>query len=109
MNKHSNILKIPPFMDYYKDFINRITNKMKSIEPSVEIPMFNQPKDDMEMDVEQVFGLVALNEDNMYEVKRIHELRKEDTRFILEVNILEFFPDKFYDFVAVLCQKCFKR
>ena len=110
MNKHSNILKIPTFTDYYKDFVNRITNKMKAIEPSSDIPSFgNLPKEDVEMEVEQVFGLIALNEDNHYEVKRIHELKKEDTRFIVEVNILEFFPEKLYDFVSVLCQKCHKR
>jgi hypothetical protein len=110
MNKHSNILKIPQFTDYYKDFINRITNKMKTIEPSSDIPSFaNPPRDDTEMQVDQVFGLIALNEDNHYEVKRIHELSKDDNKFIVEVNILQFFPEKLYDFTSVLCQKCFKR
>jgi hypothetical protein len=109
MNKHSNILKIPPFTDYYKDFVNRISNKMKAIEPSSDVPLFNPPRDDVEMDVDQVFGVIALNEHSDFQVKRIHELRKEDTRFILEVNILEFFPERLYDFVSVLCQKCLRR
>jgi hypothetical protein len=109
MNKHSNILKIPHFTDYYKEFVNRITNKMKAIEPSTELPVFSNPANEEEMDVDQVFGLIALNEDNIYEVKRLHELRKADDRFILELNILEFFPERLYDFVSVLCQKCFRR
>ena len=111
MNKYSNILKIPPYTDYFKDFINRISFKMKAIEPNVEVPVFQNEirKEDIEMNVDMVFGIIAMNEDNLYPVKRIHDITNEDNRFIIEVNILEFFPDKIYDYVSILCQRCYFR
>jgi hypothetical protein len=110
MNRHSNILKISPTTDYCKEFLNRIQNKLNKSEAANEVqqPAENR-KDAMEIDDDIFFGVNVMNDDNEYQVKRIFELTNEDEKFILEVNILEIFPDKIYDFIYIYCQNCQKR
>jgi hypothetical protein len=108
MNNFSNILRIPTFSEYFTDFINRLTNRIKEVDPSAEVPQFSiNRREEMEMDVDVVFGVIARNEDNLFQVKRLNNITKEDTTFIVEVNILEFSTDRIYDYVSVLCQKCY--
>jgi hypothetical protein len=107
MNNFSNILRIPTFSEYFIDFINRLTHRIKEVDPSSNVPQFTIDRKDEEMDVDIVFGVIAKNEDNLYQVKRLNNITNNDSTFIIEVNILEFSTDRIYDFVSVLCQKCY--
>ncbi len=109
MNRHSNMLKIHSSTDYCKEFLNRIQNKLSKAEAVPENQTVDNKKDHMELDEELLFGIAVRNDDNEYQVKRLFELTNEDHRFILEVHILEFFPDKVYDFVSLFCENCKSR
>jgi len=108
MNKFSNILKVPYFSDYYKDLINKISQKMRSIDPTSEVPAFTEKKLDnlMIIDMPNHFAVQPVVEDGRYQVKTITELTERDENFILNLNILEVYPQPIYEFVAVMCQKC---
>ena len=115
MNTFSNILKIPQFSSYYKQFMNRLANKLKAIEPNIDIPIFNvssQEKKDVPMDSssgdmsgKQLLSKVICK-GNEYDVKRYDEITSDDKFFIINVNIMEIYPKPVYNFVNVLCQNC---
>ncbi len=109
MNKFSNILKVPYFSDYYKELINKISQKMRSIDPSSEAPSFATEKkldNMMIIDSPSHFSVNPILEDGRYQVKTITELNEKDEKFILNLNILEIYPQPIYEFVALMCQKC---
>jgi hypothetical protein len=94
MNKFSNILKIPQFFDYYKEFMNSIALKMKSIDPNLDVPMFNATERKTEevrlVDIPKLWGVTALGVSDV-DVKRFDEVTPEDATFVLEVNIMEIY------------------
>jgi hypothetical protein len=111
MNKFSNILKLPPFFDYYQEFMNRIALKMKTLDPNLDVPMFNverKPEEIKLADIPKTFSISAINAAD-FEIKRFDEVAANDTKFILEVNIIEIFPKPIYNFVNILCQNCQNR
>jgi hypothetical protein len=108
MNNFSNILRIPTFSEYFTSFVTRLTNRIKEVDPSADVPQFTiERRDDTDMDVEVVFGVIAKNEENLYQVKRLNNITRDDTTFIVEVNILEFSSERIQEFVSVLCEKCY--
>lgn len=111
MNKFSNILKIPPMMEMYRVFMNKIALKMKNIDPTIDTPLFstNSRVEDIKLvDVPKNWGVIPLNAGE-YEDKRFDELTPEDKKFKLEVNVLEIFPKPVYNFVSILCLNCSNR
>lgn len=114
MNKFSNILKVPPFTDLYKEFMNKIANKMKTIEPTSDVPSFSidkKPEDVIMsvMDTPEYFGVSALYEEGEYSIKRINDLTEKDEKFVLHLNVMEIFPQTVYDIVSIVCQTCVSR
>ena len=74
MNKFSNILKVPYFSDYYKEIINKISHKMKLIDPTCEAPTFTTEKkldSMMIIDSPSHFGVAPIIEDGKCQVKTI--------------------------------------
>lgn len=110
MNKYSNIIKIPPFMDFYKEFMNRLALKIKALEPSIEVPTYEK-KDDVMMSVVESPSFFAVNCMNgaNYPLKKLNELTDQDDRFLLEVNVLGIYPEKVEDYVLIFCGKCQNR
>jgi hypothetical protein len=109
MNKFSNILKVPYFSDYYRDLLNKISQKMRQIDPTSEAPAFSSEKkldNMMIIDTPSQFAVQPIVEDGRYQFKTITELTPSDGKFILNLNILEIYPQPIYEFVAILCQKC---
>lgn len=109
MNKFSNILKVPYFSDYYKDLINKISLKMRNIDPSSEAPAFTTEKkldNMMIIDMPNHFAVQPIIEEGRFQVKSITELTEKDEKFLLNLNILEIYPQPIYEFVAIMCQKC---
>ena len=112
MNTFSNILKIPQFSSYYKSFMNRLATKIKQIDPSADVPMYNLTKEiktvaSMSIDEMKSKTLLAkAKTNNEFETKRFDEITSEDNLFILNVNIMEIYPKPVYNFVNVLCQNC---
>lgn len=109
MNKFSNILKAPPFSDLFKDFMNKIAIKMKAIEKSEDVPMFEerQKEEVMKNVVESPTQfLVKPKEVGKFEVKRVSDLSTSDEYFALELNILEIYPANIHEFVCIMCQNC---
>jgi len=109
MNKHSNILKIPPLSEYYQNFLNKIAAKMKMIEPNMDIPMFTFEKsEDVMMNIIESptsFGVMVVNEEKT-PLKRINEITIKDTRVVLELNIIDIYPQPVSDMVMAFCKKC---
>ena len=111
MNKFSNILKIPPFTDLYKEMVNKIAMKLKSSDLSADAPRFvstgeRKFDDVMMVDTPTNFGIVALYDDTKYKIKSINEISDKDDKFILNVNVMQIYPQVIFDFVSVLCLKC---
>jgi hypothetical protein len=103
------MLKIHSSTDYCREFLNRIQNKLNKAEAAAENQTVDNKKDLMEVDEELFFGIAVINDNNEFQVKRLFELTNEDERFILEVHILELFPDKVYDIVSLFCENCITR
>jgi hypothetical protein len=110
MNKFSNILKIPPFTDLYKEMVNKIAQKLKTADPSSDAPMFAPSErkfDDLMMvDTPSHFGISAQYDESKYRVKSINEISDSDEKFVLHVNVMQIFPQPVYEYVSVICQKC---
>lgn len=112
MNKFSNILKIPTFSSLYKEMINKIAQKSKALDPSLDIPLFStteEKKFDELMMVEMPtnWGVTAKYEENKYKYKALNEISdtEEDT-FVLHLNVVSVYPQTIYDCVSVMCWKC---
>jgi len=109
MNKFSNILKVPYFSDYYKDLINKISQKMRIIDPTCDAPTFTTERkldNLMIVDSPSHFAVNPIIEDGRHPIKTISELNEKDEKFIINLNILEIYPQPIYEFVVVMCQKC---
>ena len=110
MNKFSNILKIPPFTELYKEMVNRIALRTKNFEPCSDVPMFTAPEkklDDMMLvDTPTNFGISAQYEEGRYPIKSINELEVNDEKFVLHLNVVSVFPQTIFEFVSVMCEKC---
>ncbi len=109
MNKFSNILKIPASFDLYKEMVNKIALKLKSIEPSSDVPMFGTSErrleDLMVVDTPTNY-LIKSQEESMYPAKTLNELTESDDKFVLHLNVLHINPQTVYEFVSILCSHC---
>jgi hypothetical protein len=112
MNKHSNILKIPVFSDLYKDFMNKIAQKMNNFDKKADVPIYNTDRklDDTMMNIVEAPSsfLVSpiLPDGHTYQTKTLLELTDKDERFLMKLSILDISPNVTYDFVQVFCPKC---
>jgi hypothetical protein len=111
MNKFSNVLKIPTFSDLYKEMINKIAQKSKTVDPNLDVPMFSTSLDKkfedlMMIDNPTTFGITALYEPNAYKIKSINELNERDEKFVLQLNVMAIFPQPLYDLTSLMCKKC---
>ena len=114
MNKFSNILKIPHFTDYYKEFINKIALKMKNLDPSADVPIFGKDRieDNAIMDIEnQQTTQVSFIPSNKeaYPLRLLNDIKDIDGRIVLRLNVLEVYPTTIYELVSILCTNCEKR
>jgi hypothetical protein len=100
MNKYSNILKVPEYTDYYRDFMNRISMKMKAIEPTADVPMYETTSDAKD----SLIQCVAAEEIPTKKLKDIG-----DNKFILDVNIISIQPQEATECVLGYCNKCQER
>jgi hypothetical protein len=110
MNKFSNILKIPASFDLYKEMANKIALKIKSIDPSSDVPMFGATERRLEdlMFVESAtnFGVEAIYDHSKFSVKTLNELSDTDDIFVLHLNVLQVNPSTIYEYVCLLCSNC---
>lgn len=109
MNKFSNLLKIPTFSDYYKEFINRLAKEIKVIDTKADAPVFEKKVEDVDamiVDTHINWGVTALYDESKYKLKSINELTESDETFVLHVNIMSIFPENIADYVLIMCNKC---
>ena len=112
MNKFSNILKIPPFTDLYKEMVNKIALKLKNTDPTAEpAPMFvstaERKFDDLMMvETPSHFGISAQYDETKYRVKSVNEISDSDEKFVLHLNVMQILPQPIYEYVSIMCQKC---
>jgi hypothetical protein len=100
MNKNSNILKVPEYTDYYRDFMNRISMKMKAIEPTADVPMY----DTIQGAKDNAVQCVAPEEIPNRKINNISE-----NKFIIDVNILSIQPQETSECILSYCEKCHMR
>jgi hypothetical protein len=110
MNKFSNILKIPASFDLYKEMANKIALKIKSIDPSSDVPMFGvserRLEDVMILESTTNFAVEAIYDQSKYSVKTLNELTDSDQIFVLHLNVLQINPQTIYEYVCLLCSSC---
>lgn len=113
MNKFSNILKIPPTFDLYKEMVNKIALKLKSYEPSLDVPMFGTSErkieDVMVVDHPQNFAIAAIYDQTNFSIKSLNEISDYDEKFVLHLNVLHISPQTVYDSALLLCSNCHMR
>jgi hypothetical protein len=110
MNKFSNMLKIPPTFDLYREMVNKIATKLKTIESSSDVPMFGAYERKLEdlMIVENPteFKVKPIKIESSYPIKSINDLTDSDEKFVLHLNVLKINPQSVYDSVLLLCSNC---
>jgi hypothetical protein len=109
MQKHSNILKMAPYFDYYKQLMERITKTLDNNTEPIIIRNIEKENDDVIMKVSEVpseFGIeTVINEKNFKKLK-VHELNGNEKKFIIDVNIVDIYPKNIENFVMLLCKNC---
>lgn len=103
MNKHSNILKIPQFFDFFKDFLFRI--KRVTDHPDSYLNGNNRYFDNI-LELPTQFAIETLCKEERFVKKSIEQLNKFDERFIINLNIVEVFPNDVNEFIYVHCSSC---
>ncbi len=93
MGKYTNILKITDYTDYYREFMLRL---MKVAEPDIPIEE-NHP---------EVNNHVQHVSDEILVVRKINEILPTDSKFILNVNLLEIYPKEIKDIILGFCENC---
>lgn len=109
MNKHSNILKISPFFDYFKDFLYRI----KRSKDYSDAPFFNERNGENMLssilDIPNEFVIETLCKEGQYQKRGIKEIDYNEDCFIIDLNVLDIFPKNVDDMVLVYCSSCLER
>lgn len=119
MNTFSNILKIPQFSDYYKQFMNRLVLRLRELQPNVNVPLFplssdlkgTKDGDGIGKGIEKLkekkhYIIRPIVKEGQYDLKQYTDIVPTDKRFLLEVNVIEIYPKPVYNSVNVLCQNC---
>ncbi|MCQ2821381.1 MAG: hypothetical protein MJ252_29320 [archaeon] len=110
LNKFSNILKIPLFTAYHKDFVKGISDKILGTEKKTS----KNPKgnnlfalDNIKFVPNPKNILINLSENpNNIEVKNFEALKGNDQVFILRANILQIIPEEAPNWIYVYCPCC---
>ena len=113
LNSFSNILKIPQNSKYYKVFINKLAEKLKSL-GNKDMPLFAITPDKTPVSPLQ-YGddskkhcvcKIVLKPNEIYEKKHTDEINPNSKKFLMDLNIMEIYPKPLYNCVNVLCEKC---
>lgn len=122
MNQFSNILKIPSFTDYYKEFMKRIEQKLNNSDNKTEgqtysIGIDKDQLNAMKQDKSEPFRLIEtpkyfitkLKAENYegLEVKRFDDISPYENKFIIDVNVVDISPQKLIDCLNILCDNCY--
>lgn len=117
MNQYSNILKIPQFTDYYRQFLLRIE---KRIQGDVATPQNNNSEpgnniinnnttlnpETKLIDIPKTIVCQPQEVPDGMVIKHFDEYKANEKLLYLELNILDISPKPIYNFVNVLCTKC---
>ena len=83
--------------------------KIRSVEPTADIPVFSNNKNEINEMEDLKMRIIVKNEDNSIPIIKINEINKNCPRYIMQLNILDINPEKIYDYVSAFCEKCYIR
>lgn len=116
MNEFSNILKIPTYSFYYKNFMNKLLAKYKKELPneiSQKIDFFElgnkkekSVKNVKKEEEKKFISKVKPKLKNQSEMLTFNEISPSETKFVLNVMVIEITPKPIYNFVNALCPNC---
>lgn len=112
MSSFSNILRIPQFTDYFKQFQIKMETRLKTIS---NVSDNNKLIEDVETKPKLKFFEQLLNHNVAItlsfvppdmELRHFDEIDENENLFLIEVNIINIFPLPYHNIVNVLCPAC---
>jgi hypothetical protein len=99
MSNYSNIMIIPEEFDYFKQFMTRLA---LAFGKDLNIPLYNsENKEEGLIKTKQGDFTVVSMETGFYPTRTIGDIKTTDTKFFLEVNVMEVLPQSIEESILV--------